>query len=92
MDTIGIRELRDKLAQTLRRVEAGERIEVTRDGEPIAVIAPLPDDPLARLVATGAARPPVHPFRVPRIEELARPMSGRSASTILLDGRRERLS
>jgi prevent-host-death family protein len=86
--TIGIKELRDTLTQTLRRVEAGERIEVTRDGEPIAVIAPLPDDPLERLVAQGRARPPLRPFRVPDVSRLPR-ARGRSASEILIEGRED---
>jgi prevent-host-death family protein len=32
---MGIRELRDALTVVLRRVESGERIEVTRDGKPV---------------------------------------------------------
>jgi prevent-host-death family protein len=88
--TIGIKELRDTLTQTLRRVEAGERIEVTRDGEPIAVIAPLPDDPLQRLVAQGRARPPLRRFRVPDVTRLPQ-AKGRSASEILIDGRDDRI-
>jgi prevent-host-death family protein len=86
--TIGIKELRDTLTQVIRRVEAGERVEVTRDGKPIAVIAPLPDDPLARLVAEGRARPPLHPFRVPDLSRLPK-ARGRSASEILIEGRDE---
>jgi len=54
---IGIRELRDTLTATLRRVRGGETIEVTHDGVPVAVIAPLPADRLARLVASGDVIP-----------------------------------
>ena len=86
---MGIRELRDSLTQVLRRVEAGERIEVTRDGEPVAAIVPLPEDPLARMIAEGRARPPTRPFRVPDPSCLPR-AEGRSASDILLDGREDR--
>lgn len=89
MATLGIRELRDSLTQVLRRVEAGERIEVTRDGEPIAAIVPLTDDPLARLVAEGRARPPLRPFRAPDVDALP-PAKGRSASDALLEGRADR--
>ena len=32
MTTIGIKELRDTLTRTIRRVEAGDRVEITRDG------------------------------------------------------------
>ena len=88
---MGIKELRDTLTQTLRRVEAGERIEVTRDGEPIALIAPLPDDPLARLVAEGRARPPLHSFRVPDPASLPRGKSLRAASDAVIEGREDRI-
>jgi prevent-host-death family protein len=50
---IGIRELRDSLTTTIRRVRAGETIEITHHGEPIAVLAPLPPDRIGRLVAAG---------------------------------------
>ncbi len=50
---IGIRELRDTLTATIRRVRAGETIEVTHDGTPVAVISPLPAARIAQLVARG---------------------------------------
>ena len=34
---IGIRELRDTLTATIRRVRSGETLEVTHDGEPVAI-------------------------------------------------------
>jgi prevent-host-death family protein len=54
---MGIRELRDTLTAAIRRVRAGETIEVTHDGEPVALIVPYSDDPLARLIASGEATP-----------------------------------
>jgi prevent-host-death family protein len=54
MATSGIRELRQRASELLRRVEAGETIEITDRGRPVAVLAPLPNDgPSARLRATG---------------------------------------
>lgn len=53
MASVGIRELRQRASELLRRVEAGEAIEITDRGRPVAVLAPLPDDPLAQLRATG---------------------------------------
>lgn len=91
MATIAIRELRDTLTRTLRRVEAGERIEVTRDGEPIAVLAPVTPDPLAQLVAEGRARPPLRPLCVRDPETLPGARASRTASEILIEGREERL-
>lgn len=52
---IGIRELRDDLTGTIRRVRTGETFVVTHHGEPVALLAPLPDDPVERLVRSGAA-------------------------------------
>jgi prevent-host-death family protein len=37
----------------LRRVEEGESIEITDRGRPVAVLAPLPADPVERLRAAG---------------------------------------
>jgi prevent-host-death family protein len=54
MATIGVRELRQRASEILRRVEAGETIEVTDRGRPVAVLAPLPAaGPLERLRSTG---------------------------------------
>lgn len=54
MASVGVRELRQRASELLRRVEAGETIEVTDRGRPVAVLAPIPDDgPLERLRATG---------------------------------------
>jgi prevent-host-death family protein len=42
MAAIPARDLRNHTAEVLRRVEAGEEIEVLRDNRPIAKIVPLP--------------------------------------------------
>jgi prevent-host-death family protein len=84
---MGIRELRDALTVVLRRVESGERIEVTRDGKPVAVIAPYTPRGIDRLVAEGRATPgrPFEP-RVPSLEWLL----GRSTTEIISEGREDR--
>ncbi len=54
MATVGVRELRQRASELLRRVEGGETIEVTDRGRPVAVLAPLPEaEPLERLRAAG---------------------------------------
>ena len=54
MATVGVRELRQRASELLRRVEAGETIQVTDRGRPVAVLAPLPDrSPIERLRAAG---------------------------------------
>ena len=57
---MGVRELRQNLSKYLRRVERGERLEVTEHGRPVGVLAPLgePETPLARLMAAGRVVPP----------------------------------
>jgi prevent-host-death family protein len=54
MATSGVRELRQRASELLRRVQAGETIEITDRGRPVAVLAPIPEDgPSAQLRATG---------------------------------------
>ena len=54
---IGIRELRDTLTATIRRVQRGETIQVTHHGSPVAVLAPVPADRVERLIASGEMSP-----------------------------------
>ena len=58
---VGVRELRQNLSVHLRRVIAGETLEVTDRGHPVAVLAPLPKpaNALERLIAEGRATRPV---------------------------------
>jgi len=58
-DQVGVRELRQNLSRYLRRVEAGERFEVTEHNLPVAILAPLPGRGSAfeRLVAAGRIVP-----------------------------------
>jgi prevent-host-death family protein len=42
MNSAGVRELRQNASELLRRVEAGESIEITDRGRPVAVLVPLP--------------------------------------------------
>ncbi len=41
-DVVTVRELRNHGGEVLKRVERGERIVVTRDGEAVAELNPLP--------------------------------------------------
>ncbi len=57
---VGVRELRQNLSVYLRRIEAGETLEVTERGQPVARLTPLPPQHLGaldRLVAEGRAIP-----------------------------------
>jgi prevent-host-death family protein len=57
---VGVRELRQNLTVYLRRVTAGETLEVTDRGRPVALLTGLPavTSPLRRLVAAGKATMP----------------------------------
>jgi prevent-host-death family protein len=56
MTTVGIRELRQNANAVLRKVVAGETVEVTDHGHPIARIVPLhAERTLDQLVAEGRA-------------------------------------
>jgi prevent-host-death family protein len=60
-NSISVRELRNKVSEVLRRVEAGERITVTVDRRPVAELVPLlrrravPVDEARRIAARHAA-------------------------------------
>lgn len=54
MASIGVRELRQRASELLRRVEHGETIEVTDRGRPVALLSPPPEgSPLDRLRVLG---------------------------------------
>jgi prevent-host-death family protein len=83
MATSGIRELRQRASELIRRVEAGETIEITDRGRPVAILAPLPNQsPLDRLRATGDLEPARADFR-DLSEPLALAAGQEPASSIL---------
>ncbi len=58
MASIGVRELRQRASELLRRVEQGETIEVTDRGRSVALLSPPPEgSPLDRLRALGEIDP-----------------------------------
>lgn len=48
MATVTVRELRNRGGDVLKRVEAGERVTVTRNGEAVAELVPVQRKPLTR--------------------------------------------
>ncbi|HYM25291.1 MAG TPA: type II toxin-antitoxin system prevent-host-death family antitoxin [Vicinamibacterales bacterium] len=58
-ETVGVRELRQNASVYLRRVQAGETIEITDRGVPVAILAPVPRPmtKLDQLIAEGKATP-----------------------------------
>ncbi|WP_031746078.1 type II toxin-antitoxin system Phd/YefM family antitoxin [Mycobacterium tuberculosis] len=54
MTSVGVRALRQRASELLRRVEAGETIEITDRGRPVALLSPLPQGgPYEQLLASG---------------------------------------
>ncbi len=57
---VGVRELRQNLSVYLDRVKAGETLEVTEHGTPVARLTPNPPEQLSvvdRLIAEGRITP-----------------------------------
>ena len=70
-ERVAIRELRQNLSVHLRRVANGAILEVTDNGRPVAVLAPLPEamTPRQRLIASGRVIRPA----TGRLEDLGPP-------------------
>jgi prevent-host-death family protein len=88
---VGVRELRQNLSVYLRRVRAGQTLEVTERGEPVALLVPLPaaGSALSRLVASGRATSPAGDLL-----DLGPPLKqrrGKSLSELLAESREDRL-
>jgi len=88
---VSVRELRQNLSVYLRRVEAGETLTVTRQGQPVAVLDALPGRTsiLDRMAAEGR----VIPATISR-DEMPAPQEvegGMTISEALQEQREERL-
>ena len=57
METVTHREMRKNSGEILRRVGAGESIQVLDDGRVVALIVPPSSDPLTDLAQRGQLRP-----------------------------------
>jgi prevent-host-death family protein len=86
---VGVRELRQNLSVYLRRVKAGETLEVTEHGQPVAELRPRAARPVSvidRMLAEGRITPATVDHRT-----LVPPpaVPGRPLSDILLEMRDE---
>lgn len=87
MERVGVRELRRDASAILRRVAAGETVEVTDRGRPVAVLLKTMPSGLARLEREGLVRP-----AQADLAELVpvQPPAGTAApSTLVSEGRAE---
>ena len=57
MRQVPVRELNQHTADVLARVEMGERVEIIRNGTPVAIIEPVQPNALRRLIESGELRP-----------------------------------
>ena len=66
MSSVPVRDLRNHSAEVLARVLRGESLTVTRDGEPVAAIIPLPrrEVGIAQLIERRRTLPPVDAARL----------------------------
>ncbi len=88
MERIGVRELRQHASRYLDRVRAGESIEVTERGTPVAVLVPAArDEARERLVQDGRLIPAHGPRVLPEPVE----SSGESVAAVLDELRSDRL-
>ena len=84
---MGIRELRDHLTATIRRVRTGETIEITHRGQAVARLVPASSGRLERLSTAGDIAPG-KPLESPIRRYPA--TTGVSASAALEEDRAER--
>lgn len=56
MRQVPVRELNQRTADVLARVEMGERVAVTRNGVRVAMIEPAQPNPLSELIESGELR------------------------------------
>lgn len=54
---MGISELRETLTTTIRRVRAGETIEITQHDQPVAMLTPVRSDRIEQLLQAGDITP-----------------------------------
>ena len=76
---MGIRELRDNLTKTIREVRAGESIEITHDGEPVALLSPVVKGRIEQLAAAGLVTLPKRPLQFRPLHPVTGPMTASEA-------------
>ena len=84
---MGVRELRNNVAAVLRRAAAGERVVVTVDGRPVAMLGPLAPDPasgvsLDDLTAAGLVEPAARTDRPAAPDAVTLPVDTRAARAL----------
>jgi prevent-host-death family protein len=94
METVGIRELKNKLTYYLKLTREGNKIVVTDRGTPVAVIQSIDriknntsvEERLASLAKRGMVRLPQKRGELPPFKSVK--ATGKPASEIIIEGRR----
>lgn len=92
MNQVGVRELRQNASALLRRVQAGETLEVTDRGRPVARLVPVKlMGPMDQLIAEGRATAARYSLEesLRRFPPVPRPPGTRPASEILAEMRED---
>ncbi|KAA1250031.1 type II toxin-antitoxin system Phd/YefM family antitoxin [Mycobacterium simiae] len=71
MKTIGVRELRQYASKYLEEVAAGESIEITDRGRPVARLVPITGDPWEDLIIAGEVVKAAHRVNTDDLEPAA---------------------
>lgn len=88
MKTIGVRELRQNASQYLKEVAAGESIEITDRGRPIARLVPTTGDPWRDLISAGEVVEAAHRLRLDDVKPATYPHSASETLERLRDDER----
>ncbi len=80
MEQVGVRKLKQETAALLRRVAAGEALEITDHGHPVARLVPIVKSSVDQMIAEGRIRPATSDLReamarldLPRPQQAGRP-------------------
>jgi prevent-host-death family protein len=79
MKTIGVRELRQHASRYLEEVAAGESIEITDRGRPVARLVPITGDPWEDLINAGEVVKAARAMNIDDIKPAAYPHSASEA-------------
>lgn len=59
LNSVGVRELRQEASKLLIRVKAGETIEITEHGKPVALLIPLTESKWESAITAGLIMSPI---------------------------------
>jgi len=73
LPSVGVRELRQDASAILRRVKAGEVIEITEHGTPVAQLTPVPES----IYESWIAAKEITPAKAPGTLSLVKPVKAK---------------